>query len=140
MENTALSIGVDDYVGRWIANSLTGADGAAVIAWPSAYGSRDLASPGGSASPLLKVVAGDKYVKFDGTDDVLTQSGTSPSWMTTVVLARWDGGSATQSKLAAMAASTGLWFSRNTSGTVKVTGGSNLDLTSTAHCPYRSGR
>lgn len=118
-------VGVDDYVGRWLPSQLGGADGSAVTSLPAAYGTnRDLAAGG---APTLKVLGSDKYIQFDGIDDVLTQSVTAASWITTIVLARVDS-SSPGGRIAAMAASAGPWITRGSTGIIKFAGGSNIDI------------
>lgn len=127
-------VGVDGYAGRWIGSQIAGADGALVDSWPSVLTdvtARTLAASG-SARPTLKVVGSDKYVQFDGVDDFLLQSSTSAAWKTTIVLGRFDVTLAAKAQLVAMAAATGPWLQRNSAGTVKVTGGSSLDINTVA--------
>lgn len=129
-----IPVGVDGYAGRWIANLLPGGDSSLVDSWPSVVtdqAARTLAASG-AARPALKVAGVDKFVQFDGVDDFLLQSGTSAAWKTTIVLGRFDVTLAAKAQLVAMAAATGPWLQRNSAGTVKVTGGGNLDINSVA--------
>jgi hypothetical protein len=104
--------GVPGYAGRWIANRITGVDGDLVSAWDNVAGAGRQLAAVGAARPTLKVVGSDKYVQFNGTDDVLTQAGTSAAWKTTVLLMRVDAAPSTSVQLFATAPSTGPWMQR----------------------------
>lgn len=82
--------GISGYSGRWIAQTLTGADGSSVASFPAIVGgaTRELKNTTSASQPILKVSGVEKWLQFDGVDDFLSEAAIITPWLTTIIVAK----------------------------------------------------
>ncbi|WP_213573263.1 PKD domain-containing protein [Rhodococcus sp. USK13] len=80
--------GVSGYSFRWVADEVTAADGTAVASLADWESGKNLANATLASQPTVQTVAGERVIRFDGTDDFLSVTGLT-AWGSCVVIGRY---------------------------------------------------
>lgn len=109
----------NNMVAEWIADNISGSDGAAVTTWPDLQGGYDFTQSTAAAKPTLQTaeVNGHNAVQADGVDDAML-STLVPTYGDFTIFGVWKAsGGGTYPRIICTTYATGFWMGRSSSGT-----------------------